>query len=63
MTIAYQTLQDPLVVNGIQQLLTWILLVATPNRSWLRFVNVSATATMLVQRYINRIEREQRALV
>lgn len=42
MTIAYQTLQDPLVVNGIQQLLTWILLVATPNRSWPRFVNVSA---------------------
>jgi len=28
-----------------------------------RFVNVSAGATMLVQRYINRIEREQRALV
>lgn len=42
MTTAYQTLQDALVVNGIQQLFTWILLVATPNRSWLRFVNVSA---------------------
>jgi flagellar brake protein len=28
-----------------------------------RFVNVSAAATMLVQRYINRIEREQRALM
>lgn len=42
MTTAYQTLQDPLVVNGVQQLFTWVLLVATPNRSWLRFVNVSA---------------------
>lgn len=28
-----------------------------------RFVDVNAGATMLVQRYINRIEREQRALI
>lgn len=42
MATVYETLQDPLVVNGIQQLLTWVLLVTTPTRSWLRYVNVGA---------------------
>jgi len=51
MTTAYQTLQDPLVVNGIQQLVTWVLLITTPNRSWLRFVNVSALTAWMFWAY------------
>lgn len=36
---------------------------SSPSRVGCRFSNASPGATMLVQRYINRIEREQRALV
>ena len=36
---------------------------SNPSRVGCRFIKLSPGATMLIQRYINRIEREQRALV
>lgn len=36
----YHHLQDPITVNGIQSVLTWILTQTTSHRSWPRIVNV-----------------------
>lgn len=48
----HKLLQDPLVVNGIQYPLTWILLQTTPHGSWLRIANVGALIAWMVWVYL-----------
>ena len=48
----YHHLQDPIAVNGIQSVLTWILLQTTSHHSWPRILNVGGLLAWMFWIYL-----------